>query len=84
MSNTDLVLALIKCGKVMKSATPDTMQTKYARKYKNLTSKFFYREIRKGRTISKYTIFADVQGRLNERAQLAEDLLIRLERGEYK
>lgn len=81
MSNTDLVLALIKCGKVVNSATtPD--QRDMARVYKSLTSKFFHRGIRKGRKIKVGRVNRFYS--YNERSLVAQEMLDKLESGEYK
>ena len=81
-TNTDLIYSLIKCGRVMSSATPDTMQTKYARRYKVLTKEFFEREMKvNGKLVAgRITLYM----KYNDRGRVAEKLLAMLERGEYK
>ncbi len=80
MSNTDLIKALIKCGKVLASANTPT-QHRYAQKYRELTRKFFQREIKQGTRIT-YTQMGECTA-TTDRSKVASNMLWSMRNGKY-
>ena len=82
MSNTDLVLALIKCGKVLDSACNNEDQLRVADTYKRLASAFFTREMNANYNYKSGRICAYKE--YNTRGKVAKDMLEKLRYSVYK